>query len=252
MENSSEQQIQNPINEIPPDLKNLVEYIESPECIERLGGSGVYELAIEKGWVQKGDTVYDMGCGDGSHFGELAEAVGEDGKVYGIDIAHSLISSARKIASGLNNAEAYQMDARKIEHPLKHNAADTVIISEVLGMGNKKLAHEILKESILAAKPKGKIIVSMDSKEFFTDFAKASGMPSQVIESIEKDELEYAPRLIESKFTEKEIKESILGEKCSLDITHLSHKDIDPENILRVPRQLIDKTQKYLVLATKY
>ncbi len=239
------------MKETPSDLKKLVEYVERPEYgFERYGGSKIYDLALSEGWVQEGDVIYDLGCGDGAQLPKIAQAVGT-GKVYGVDVAPSLVANARKTTSKLSNVEVYQMDARNLETPLEYGTADKVFVSEVVGMVPKKSAYELLNQSILAAKPKGKIIANMNSKEFFVDLAKELGAPKPFLENIKKSQLEYAPGLVGSMFSEEDIMNSPLGEKCSLKIYYLPHELVDPINVLCAPRHFLGKTEKYLVLATK-
>ena len=44
--------------------------------------------------IKKGETVYDLGCGFGVDSFLAAKAVGEDGKVVGIDISEGEIQKA--------------------------------------------------------------------------------------------------------------------------------------------------------------
>lgn len=125
-----------------------------------------YNIVLRLGLVGKQDTVYDLGCGNGYHLPNLSRAV-DNGKIYGVEIAPSRVANARKATSNFNNVEIHQMDARKLQSPLERNAADKVLLLEVLGLVPKDFACNMINEAILATKPHGKIIATMVSKEFF-------------------------------------------------------------------------------------
>lgn len=237
----------NPFRAIPPDLKKMVRHIESnnPNAQQTI----FYNIALKLELVDKRDTVYDLGCGNGYHLPELSLAAYK-GKIYGVEIAPTRVANAKKVASNLNNVEIYHMDARKLQPPLIPNTADKVLLLEVLGLVPKDFAHNMINEAVSAAKPQGKIVATMLSKEFFLELEIAN-KDQEYTNNLEKDIAEYAPGLIKSTFTKEEIKKSHLGTKCSFEIYNVSHKSLDPDNILEAPPHLLDKTERYLVVATK-
>ena len=52
--------------------------------------------------VTAGHTVCDMGCGNGFYTVELAELVGEQGKVYAVDIQEEMLELSQRRAKRRN------------------------------------------------------------------------------------------------------------------------------------------------------
>lgn len=245
---SPEQSVYKSFEPIPPDLKRMIEHVENnPEYNYE---SRFYKLAISKGLVRKGDKVYDLGCGYGYQLPFLSRSVGTSGKIFAVDIVPSSVANAQKESFFLDNIEALQKDARKINPPLNYNYADKVLLIEVMGMLPKQSSYQILNESILALKPKGKIIATMANKEFYLELGKLTGDAKFNSTDIEKDQVQYAPGLFNSLFTEKEIKDS-LGKKCHLEIHGLTPRFLGPYNIVTTPTALLDKTKTFFTIATK-
>jgi ubiquinone/menaquinone biosynthesis C-methylase UbiE len=55
-------------------------------------------VKVLQGQVQKGQTVYDIGCGMGYFSLTLAHMVGKDGKVICVDLQKGMLAAARKRA----------------------------------------------------------------------------------------------------------------------------------------------------------
>jgi SAM-dependent methyltransferase len=72
-----------------------------------LGRRGMRELHLAAG-----QRVLDIGCGTGQTTLELAEAVGRDGAVMGVDISHPLLEVARRRADGAPNIRFVEADAQ--------------------------------------------------------------------------------------------------------------------------------------------
>lgn len=71
--------------------------------------------AIETLDLSGGETVLDVGCGPGSNFDLLAERVGPDGRVVGVDFSPKMVSKARSTieAEGWTNVEVVRADATR-------------------------------------------------------------------------------------------------------------------------------------------
>jgi ubiquinone/menaquinone biosynthesis C-methylase UbiE len=65
--------------------------------------------------LSEGDTVLDLACGSGANFGLLRQAVGESGRVVGVDYSESMLSAARNRAErgGWENVELVRADAAR-------------------------------------------------------------------------------------------------------------------------------------------
>jgi len=68
---------------------------------------------LESAGSRRGMRVADIGCGVGSASMLLAELVGPDGSVVGVDLSLEQIGQARRLAAsrGLTNCEFIQADA---------------------------------------------------------------------------------------------------------------------------------------------
>jgi SAM-dependent methyltransferase len=74
----------------------------------------VNDLLLARSRVGAGERVLEIGCGTGAATVPFAEAVGERGRVVGIDISEPMLDGARKriAASGLANITLLQADAQ--------------------------------------------------------------------------------------------------------------------------------------------
>lgn len=66
-----------------------------------------------------GDTVIEIGCGTGLNFPYLLEAIGETGRLIGVDLTDAMLEKAReKIhCNGWQNVELVETDAARYEFP---------------------------------------------------------------------------------------------------------------------------------------
>lgn len=112
-------------------------------------------IIIRQGWI-----IADLGCGSGYFSIPLARAVGNQGKVYAIDVLSSALDSVRSRAQleGIFNIETIRANA-EIEKgvPLQDEICDMVMLSNILFQSSKK--SEILKEGLRLLKPGGSAVV---------------------------------------------------------------------------------------------
>ena len=73
--------------------------------------------AIEAVSPRIGDTVLDVGCGAGQSVLQLADRVGTDGRVTGVDIAPLALQVARRRAAGRSNVRFIECDALRLALP---------------------------------------------------------------------------------------------------------------------------------------
>lgn len=76
-------------------------------------------LAIEQLALRPGDTVVDAGCGTGHNLPLLAEAVGPEGRVIGVDLTDAMLERAedRVRELGLSQVELVREDLLKYQYP---------------------------------------------------------------------------------------------------------------------------------------
>jgi SAM-dependent methyltransferase len=68
--------------------------------------------AMDRAAVAAGDDVLDVGCGCGQTSLQLAERVGSDGSVLGVDLSAVMLERARERAAGLANVTFTAADAQ--------------------------------------------------------------------------------------------------------------------------------------------
>ncbi len=75
--------------------------------------------AVEVLHLRSGDTVVEIGCGTGLNFSLLRHAVGDGGRIIGIDLTDSMIMQAEKRINenGWTNIELMRCDASTYSFP---------------------------------------------------------------------------------------------------------------------------------------
>lgn len=107
--------------------------------------------AAEKSNAQIGEVCIDLGSGRGTDVLKIAEQVGENGFVYGIDVTDEMINKAKSTAKKLEviNVDFIKSDLENI--PLKDQTADIIISNCTLNHVNDKFKvwseiHRLLKK----------------------------------------------------------------------------------------------------------
>jgi len=108
--------------------------------------------------IKEGDAVLDLGSGAGNDAFVARKAVGEKGKVLGVDFSEAMLQKARANAEklGLNNVEFRQGDIEKL--PLTANSVDVVLSNCVLNLVPNK--HKVFSEILRVLKPGGHFSIS--------------------------------------------------------------------------------------------
>ncbi|MFA6797254.1 MAG: methyltransferase domain-containing protein [Candidatus Paceibacterota bacterium] len=100
------------------------------------------EQNIEQFGLKKGDCVADFGAGTGFYSFAAAEAVGESGKVYSIDVQKDLLQKFKNEARNvrhLSNVEIVWGDLENLGGTrLRDNSLDAVIVANVFFQLEKK------------------------------------------------------------------------------------------------------------------
>jgi ubiquinone/menaquinone biosynthesis C-methylase UbiE len=113
---------------------SLFETRRPSDYLRRLADSDIgrrYKaIALEQLGVRLGDTVIDLGCGPGADLAALADAVGSDGHVIGIDIEATALDEASAEHSFDSRIELYQGDIHALA--LADDSADRARTDRVL------------------------------------------------------------------------------------------------------------------------
>jgi arsenite methyltransferase len=131
--------------------KRYSDLAESSCCLS-CGGAINYSGALP------GEVCVDLGSGRGTDVLRLSETVGENGKVYGIDISDGMIRKALSTAErlGINNVSFIQSPLEKLN--LDDNTADLVISNCTINHASDKQA--VWNEVFRILKGGGRFVVS--------------------------------------------------------------------------------------------
>jgi ubiquinone/menaquinone biosynthesis C-methylase UbiE len=125
--------------------------------------------------IQPGQTVIDLGSGAGNDVFIARKAVGEKGRVIGIDFTPAMIDKARANAEklGYNNVEFRQGDIEKI--PVTSDLADVIVSNCVLNLVPNK--DGVIREIYRVLRPGGHFSIS--------DIVLEGELPAEIREAAE-------------------------------------------------------------------
>lgn len=125
--------------------------------------------------LQAGEVVLDLGSGAGIDCFLAAHAVGDTGRVIGVDMTAEMLDRARANAraSGVENVE---FRLGEIEHlPVADDSVDVIISNCVVNLSPDK--PQVFREAFRALKPGGRM--------FLSDIVLLKTLPDDIGESIE-------------------------------------------------------------------
>jgi SAM-dependent methyltransferase len=115
------------------------------------------ETMLQQLQLRPGMTVCDMGCGNGFYTLKLADAVGSDGKVYGVDIQSEMLRmmEARAAEAGVENIDPVL--GTLVDPGLPQDALDLILCVDVY----HEFSHPVhmLAAMRAALKPQGVIVL---------------------------------------------------------------------------------------------
>ena len=114
--------------------------------------------AINHAKAQKAEVCVDLGSGCGNDVIRLAEEVGEEGYVYGIDISEGMIAKAKTNLEKfeITNAKILKADLENL--PIDDNKVDVIISNCTINHATNKQA--VWNEVYRILKPGGRFVVS--------------------------------------------------------------------------------------------
>lgn len=114
--------------------------------------------AADLAQARPGETCLDLGSGRGTEALRLAEAVGPDGFVWGVDISDAMLERARATAARIGAANVRFEKADLASLPLPSASVDLVISNCVLNHAPDKA--RVWAEVFRVLKPGGRFVVS--------------------------------------------------------------------------------------------
>ncbi|WP_405101803.1 demethylmenaquinone methyltransferase [Oceanobacillus sp. FSL H7-0719] len=111
---------------------------------------------MERMHVEQGTKALDVCCGTGDWSIALANAVGENGQVIGLDFSKNMLSIAEEKRNALQVEQLELMHGNAMELPFEDNTFDYVTIG--FGLRNVPDYMTVLKEMYRVVKPNGKVV----------------------------------------------------------------------------------------------
>jgi len=118
---------------------------------------------VDKMNIHRGQSILDLGSGTGRNDCFMAQKIGPEGSIFGLDISKEMLNLSRKRCQAYPNVEFRE---QRIEIPLTHQEEfDKVFISFVLHGFEDTQKIEIINNAYRALKPGGAFYI-LDYNEF--------------------------------------------------------------------------------------
>ena len=122
--------------------------------------SGLRRKAVAALKLASGDRVMEIGCGTGRNLRFLREAVGTDGRVYGVDLSGGMLAKARALSdrNSWSNVSLVRGEALVYTAPER---LDGILFS--LSYNTMPHHRQVLRHALTQLRPDGRIVI-MDAK----------------------------------------------------------------------------------------
>ena len=121
------------------------------------------KLILKELNILPGQTIMDVGCGNGYMTKEFSKLVHHSGKVFAIDCAKEAIENLKEETRG-TNIEPIEADITKIT-PVDEKSVDLIYLSTVFHIFSKEQIEDFQKEVKRLLKPNGKLAIIEIQKE---------------------------------------------------------------------------------------
>jgi len=124
------------------------------------------EVGLEKLAAGPGERILEIGFGTGHTLATLAQAVGPQGNVYGIDISESMVAMTAELLENEGLADRVRVQCGDAEHlPYDDASMDGVVMVFTLELFDTPVIPRVLAECRRVLRTGGRIVVVGISKE---------------------------------------------------------------------------------------
>lgn len=125
--------------------------------------------------LKEGEVVLDLGCGAGLDLYLYAKAVGEKGRVYGLDISEDMVNKAKRNMKvvGIENVEI--KCGHSDELPFEDNFFDVVASNGIYNLSPDK--EKVMREAFRVLKPEGRTV--------FCEIVLKEALPEEIRKNID-------------------------------------------------------------------
>lgn len=115
-------------------------------------------LPLQKAQLEPGETVLDLGCGEGADVLAAAELVSPGGFVYGLDMDAGALAAAGELAKQCDADNAAFIEGLIEDIPLQDESIDVVISNCVINLSDERDAA--LTEVHRVLRPGGRMVIA--------------------------------------------------------------------------------------------